>query len=86
MKKAEDLCKELNWIIDSDPGRYDLFIGLIQPLIKLAQEDAIRETVGECAKNVLLDYPDWMDCGEELEVKINKHSILSVADKLIKEL
>lgn len=38
MKKAEDLCKELNWICDSDPGRHSLFIGLLESIIKLAQE------------------------------------------------
>jgi hypothetical protein len=48
-------------------------------LVKLAQEDAIRETVKKCAESVKVDF-------KLIDAKIQLDSILSVADKLIKEL
>jgi hypothetical protein len=99
MKRAEDFCKELKWTFDSDPGRYDLFKGLIEPIVKLVQEDAIRETVNMCADNVILAIDGiaeksngqnyFVDEGNhycETMINVDMQSILQVADKLIKEL
>ena len=50
--------------------------------IKFAIIDAIRETVKECSENVKLYFIDL----EQSEQEIDKNSILSIADKLMKEL
>lgn len=80
MKKAEDLCLELKWTYDSDPGRYDLFKGLIEPIVKQTQIDAINETVYMCAEKANIKVVD------NRYISIDENTILSVADKLIKEL
>ena len=83
MKKAVELCKELNWTPDGDPGRYDLFKGLIEPLIKLVREDAIRETVKACDE----EYNKQMELIRgKTYPKVLYIDMLYVSDKLIKEL
>lgn len=51
-------------------------------IIKEAQKDAIRHTVKVCADEAELNYGE--DEGQSTE--IDKQSILSVADKLIKDI
>ena len=48
--------------------------------IRMVQEDVIRNTVEECAQSAKL-----VEC-DPMEFYVDKQSILSVADKLIKEL
>ena len=79
MKNAEDICKELNWTFDSDPSRYNLFVGLIAPAIKLAQLDAIEETCKFCAENATTELTSTC-------IRVSKQSILDCADILKKEL
>jgi len=75
MKKANEYIK--NWsFYDKIPTKE------LEAIIKLAQEDAIRETVKECAESAKLYFVDL----EQTEVEIDGQSILSVADKLIKKL
>ena len=77
MRKAEDYLKEIN----SLTLREDLYkIG------KQMQEDAIREAVKECANSACV-------IGGQSNIlymtplgRVDRYSILSVADKLIKEL
>jgi len=84
MRKAKDIIKGCE-----HDGSY-IPVNEVLRLIKLAQEDAIRETVQACADNAET---------EEIEVSesihggssyiysiVDKSSILEVADKLIKEL
>ena len=83
MKNAEDICKELNWTFDSDPSRYNLFVGLIAPAIKLAQLDAIEETVKLCAENARMGNTEN---GIYTVFEVSKQSILDCADILKKGL
>lgn len=95
MKKAEEYLNDLQ-PIDFNPK---FLSAAIKRIIRLAQEDAIRETVKECAENVLLSIDDIVEKSNgqsylvvdgnhysETFINIDKQSILSVADKLIKEL
>ena len=66
-------------IKDLDP--YINKMDLIE-VIKIVQKETIKETVQECAENVKLYFIDL----EQSEQEIDKNSILSIADKLIKEL
>ena len=86
MKKAEDICKELHWTYDSDPGRYQLFEGLIKPAIKQAQLDAIEETVKLCAENAEADIVYHKGDYGYPTAEVCKASILNCADILKKEL
>ena len=88
MKNAEDICKELNWTFDSDPSRYNLFVGLIAPAIKLAQLDAIEETCKFCAENAEVKYifVSTGDYSGHDKYIVDKQSILNCADILKKEL
>jgi hypothetical protein len=93
MKKANEYIK--NWsFYDKIPTKE------LEAIIKLAQEDAIRETVKECVKEsevqtYLKKNRRWVKMTGEFEFdstnfemknSVNKKKILSVADKLIKEL
>lgn len=73
MKKAKE------YLIGCEHDGSFIPVEEVNRLIKLAQEDAIRETVKECIKCKI---PDYLNGGE----RISEQSILSVADKLIKEL
>lgn len=64
---------------------------------KQIQEEAIRETVKECAENAEanIEFIGWLNENleyyniikdQDYELSIDKNSILSIADKLIKEL
>lgn len=84
MKKAE-------WYSEN----YANTVYSIADVIKMAQEEAIRETVKECAENAETIISDdfLLELGKFGKIKapsnkdyIYKPSILSVADKLIKEL
>jgi hypothetical protein len=117
MKKPEEYLENaVNRLHDSEQPYLDenVYDGKLSPIIqaiKAAQEDAIRETVKECAKTAKLqkasDYGNFNkhsakwedtkdtthvemsyghgDCGYTA-VRTNVEAILSVADKLIKEL
>ena len=96
MRKAEDFCKDLNWTYDSDPGRYDLFKGLIEPIVRKAQLEAIEETCKVCAEKADLEYAayEWeipegviMTGDNEYGYSyINKDSILNCIEILKKEI
>ena len=75
--------KKANNYIDISKLSYKsktLQIGIIEDWIKQAQEDAIRETVEEFSITQKLKYY----AGES--GYLDKETILSIADKLIKEL
>lgn len=84
MKKAEDFCLEMNWTYDGDPGRFNLFKGLIEPIVKKAQEDAIMETVKECISNIRIRWEYVNNQG--WRPTIDTEYVSLTADKLIKEL
>ena len=98
MKRAENILTEYYTFVDNlnhitvEENNKDLLT-----VIRIAQEDAIRETVKECADAASLECfefkEDWMDEPINITIDdygniygIDKNSILSVADKLIKEL
>jgi len=82
--------KTAKQIFDEELSGEPLTEDSVIEVIKFAQKDAIRKTVKECAENAYCDmihppdedYPEL----EESEYMVVKSSILSVADKLIKEL
>jgi hypothetical protein len=95
MKKAVEYLKELF----EEP--FDLSGNSIESdflnVIKQAQEDAIREAVKACAESADADFTPigWLAqqhldnpfiAGEDYEVYVIESSILSITDKLIKEL
>ena len=41
MASNEEILKDLNWSNDSDPGRYSLFTGLINPAMDAARKDEV---------------------------------------------
>lgn len=83
MKKAYEYLDEIESI--EFPQSDDMFHrnSVVEKLIKQIQEDVIRETVQECAENAEIEEYD-----EHFQYSphVNKNSILSIADKLIKEL
>jgi len=107
MKKAEEYLKEnddgliqrnvFNFQIGSWVKAVSKDVAI--KAIRRAQEDAIRETVKECAKSVSMNLHNQID-GEFKSVKVGKtfsindntyveidmESVPKVADKLIKEL
>ena len=101
MKKVDDILEEYDYKCYKGNSHKELFsIREVRELIKLAQEDAIRGTVEECAKSAEIEERDYRhnptkisNYGEEvcsewegIYYGVDKQSILSVADKLIKEL
>lgn len=42
MASNEEILKDLNWSNDSDPGRYALFAGLINPAMDAARKDEVE--------------------------------------------
>ena len=42
MASNESILKDMNWSNDSDPGRYSLFTGLINPAMDAARKDEIE--------------------------------------------
>ena len=85
MKKTEEYLEELfeePFNLEEGNIEYDFY-----KIIKEAQEDAIRETVKECAKNAkVLHYPYRQMLTGQPSYFVDENSILSVADKLIEEL
>lgn len=89
MKKAEAFKDEIfNLLyVDSDEDMQDVY-----KFIKIVQKDVIREVVKECAEAARLskngsDIPYGEHASEKCGTwTVNKQSILSVVDKLIKEL
>lgn len=98
MKKAKDILLSFDKLDKERVGRYiedydifnwtliksneKIYVEDIINLIKEAQIDAIQHTVKVCADEAELNYGE--DEGQSTE--IDKQSILSVADKLIKEI
>lgn len=78
MKKAEEYLDGI-WETEFN-GLDELDYFNILAIIKRVQEEAIRETVKECANSATLEW-DFVH-----GTSIDKNSILSIADKLIKEL
>lgn len=89
MKKAEEIVKYLDLEFDSEINR-PFYTEIIIKVIKEVQEEAIKETVKECAENAKAYsiYPNHVnnEDGEMEFFDVNRNSILSIADKLIKEL
>lgn len=91
MKKAEDVVDyDLQEILDIAAMNSSYCRNILIRVIRQAQIDAIKETCEECALRA-----DWgvsqNDDGQdpwihEDNIFVNKNSILSVADRLIKEL
>ena len=77
MKKAEDYFDIMSSLVymDCEEHRDDAY-----KLIRIVQEDTIRDAVEGCAENAELDSDSYEN------IYVDKNSILSVADKLIKEL
>ena len=92
MKKASEYLKNtFDWSYETQELTW--YVNKWIDLIKQAQEDAIRETVKECAENFKLDeykmgiaQGSWRECNSHQNIRINEKSVLSIADKLIKEL
>lgn len=93
MKKAEEYFEETDW--------EDYVMGCLSPyrvksLIKKVQEDTIRETVKECnnyakvrvVENALIEEGETYSSYDDgvFTFFVDDQSILSIADKLIKEL
>jgi hypothetical protein len=87
MKKAEDI---IFYKIESDTDGCETFYRYEEVIkaIKLAQEDSIRRTAKECAENAQVEsvFVSTGDYSGHNKHIVNKQSILSVADKLIKEI
>ena len=97
MKKAEILFKEI-YLPNTLQEDYELWgktnhlFPYIMQVIRVAQEDAIRETVQYCADNADADV-NWLredlmelQAEEDYEIYTIKSSILECAEKLISEL
>lgn len=81
MKKAEQILEDYDYACYRGTCHKELFSTReVTQLIKIAQEDAIRETVKECAENADTTYTP------NAGTIVDKNSILSVADKLIQQL
>ena len=95
MKKAIEWAKEY-WNVEGNPSDSltEYAVKEISELIKKIQEDTIRETVKECinCSRIRVEYSDgcfgymnsYWAIGAML--KPDKDAIISVADKLLKEL
>lgn len=85
MKKAEDYLQEsFGWSNESQELTW--YVKSWKDFIKRIQEEAIRETVQECANSACV-------IGNKSSVQyftqvgsVDRNSILSIADKLIREL
>ena len=95
MKRGEDYLKQtFDWNYETQELTW--YVNRWKELIKTIQEDAIRETVKECyiSSEIRVLNNDTSEEGELytyledgcFSYSIDKNSILSVADKLIKEL
>jgi hypothetical protein len=81
MKKAEDFIKNFGtWDCETNYLRVIAVDDCIEA-IKLAQEDAIIDTVKECT-----EHAECTSIDMEGFYKVDKQSILQVADKLIEQL
>lgn len=96
MRKAEEIildhygCTSLEELRDY-LGKENISVTMLVECIRIAQEDAIRATVKECADKVRTCNDPYSYCGNTgseypPDIIVDKQSILSVADKLIKEL
>ena len=96
MRKAEEIilnhygCTSLEELRDY-LGKEDISVKMLVECIRIAQEDAIRAAVKECANKAKTCNDPHSYCGNTgseypPDIIVNKQSILSVADRLIKEL
>lgn len=96
MKKAEKIilnhygCTSLEELRDY-LGKEDISVKMLVECIRIVQEDAIRATVKECADKARTCNDPYSYCGNTgseypPDIIVDKQSILSVADKLIKKL
>jgi hypothetical protein len=99
MKKAEDFIEEIghglytSYCVKNKNNEFTVVMSIenAKKAIKLAQKDAIRETVIICARNArtcddLNSYCGNTDSEYPPDIVVDKQSILKVAEKLIKEL
>ena len=96
MRKAEKIilnhygCTSLEELRDY-LGKEDISVKMLVECIRIAQEDAIRATVKECANKARTCNDPYSYCGNTgseypPDIIVDKQSILSVADRLIKKL
>ena len=96
MRKAKEIilnhygCTSLEELHDY-LGKEDISVKMITECIRIAQEDAIRATVKECANKAKTCNDPNSYCGNTgseypPDIIVDKQSILSVADRLIKKL
>ena len=96
MRKAKEIilthygCTSLEELYDY-LGKEDISVKMIIECIKIGQEDAIRATVKECADKARTCNDPYSYCGNTgseypPDIIVDKQSILSVADRLIKKL
>ena len=96
MRKAEEIilnhygCTSLEELRDY-LGKEDISVKMLVECIRIAQEDAIRATVKKCADKARTCTDPYSYCGNTgseypPDIIVDKQSILSVADKLIKKL
>ena len=87
MKKAEKIYQNNYSLGKDEEGNEVFYKWQVLAAIKEAQEDAIRETVIHCSEAAKVTYNDYDDLlnGKETYI-VDKQSILSVEDKLIKDL
>lgn len=96
MRKAEKIilnhygCTSLEELRDY-LGKEDISVKMLVECIRIAQEDAIRATVKECADKARTCNDPYSYCGNTgseypPDIIVDKQSILSVADRLIKKL
>lgn len=96
MRKAEEIilnhygCTSLEELHDY-LGKEDISVKMLIECVRIAQEDAIRATVKKCANKAKTCNDPNSYCGNTgseypPDIIVDKQSILSVADRLIKKL
>lgn len=87
MKKTEDIVDyDLQEILDIAVMNYPYCRNILIRVVKQAQIDAIKETCERCANEAEMTGISYGNDKSISDYEVNKDSILSVADKLIKEL
>ena len=87
MKKAEDIVDyDLQEILDIAVMNSSYCRNILIRVIKQVQIDAIKETCEECSNQAKMTGISYGNDKSITDYEVDKNSILSVADKLAKEL
>ena len=87
MKKTEDIVDyNLREILDIAVMNSSYCRNILIRVVKQAQIDAIKETCERCANEAEMTEISYGNDKSIADYEVDKNSILSVADKLIKEL